>query len=126
MEKINDIKIYKRYLEVKTGNGKVNDIFKEFGISRTSLYDAIRRVQNGNIAAMKRALKACYLECFWEYKYKPRFLALPNNQKPETLAEFRRIISEMKDDKFPVTEIAHRLQKVRSTILYHLSKIADY
>lgn len=121
MKNIDDIKIYQRYLEIKAVKGKVNAIFKEYGISRQTLYDAIRRVQNGDGAALKRCLTASKFECLWEYKYQARFLSLPTNRKVSTINEFRSIISDMKKDGFPASLIADKLKKERSTIFYHLA-----
>ena len=121
-EKINHIKIYQRFLEIKANGGIVGDLLKEFSISRGTLYNAIRNVQNGDTAGLRRCLSGSRLECLWGYKYKARFLSLPKNRSAETVAELQKIIWEMKADDFPIYVIAEKLCKERSTILHHLAK----
>ena len=122
-KKINHIKIYQRFLEIKASKGKVGDLLKEFSISRGTLYNAISKVENGDTAALRRCLSGSRLECLWEYKYKTRFLSLPKDRSATTVAELQKIIWEMKADEFPIYIIAEKTEKERSTILYHLAKI---
>lgn len=123
MEKVNDIKIYKRYLEVKCAGGRIGDIMGEFGISRSTLYDVIRRVQNGDNAALRRCMTQSRLDCLWNHKYKTRFLALPKDRTMDTVNELRGIIFGMKEDGFPIQHIANLLGKERSTIAHHIATL---
>ncbi len=117
-----DSRIYKKYLEIKEKRGRVGDLLAEFNISRGSLYDIIRRVQNGNTGALRRCLNINKFECVWKHKYKARFLALPKDRTITTVKELQKIILGMKTDEFPIYIIAEKLGKERSTILHHLSK----
>lgn len=119
---IDNVKIYKRYLEVKENKGRVGDLLGEFNISRGTLYDVIRRVQVGDTKALRRCLNRSQLECIWEHKYKIRYISLPKNRSTTTVTELQKIIWGMKDDDFPVFTIASKLGKERSTILHHLAK----
>lgn len=119
---MNDIKIYKRYLEIKKNKGKVGDIFSEFSISRQTLYDVIRRVETGNTKALRRCMNLGKLECIWEHKYKIRFLMLPKDRSATTVKQLQKIIFQMKDDGFPIYLMADKLGKERSTIIHHLAK----
>lgn len=118
----NDVKIYKRYLEIKATKGRIADLLREEGISRAHLYNIIERVRNGDTKALRRCMEDGRFECLWEHKYRARFLALPNDRSATTVRELQIIIWGMKADEFPIYLIAEKTQKERSTVLHHLAK----
>lgn len=116
-----DKAIYRCYLETMADPKKTAQfVCNKFGISRAHLYNVIRRVLNGNPAAIRRALETSRLSILWEHKYRTRFEALPKNREAATIAELRKIILAMRRDHFGPERIAFHLQKDRSTINHHL------
>lgn len=120
MQENKDIEIYKKYMEAQESGELITDLCDKLGISRTALYDALRRVRNGDTAKLNRCIKLGRLECLWFYKYHPRYSVLPKNRRKSTVAELKSIINDMRDDGFPVMTIAKKLKKPRSHIQHHL------
>lgn len=117
-----DSDIYRDYIQARESGGiiPVGDVLLEHGISRSNLYDIIRRVKHGNPGKIRKDTEDGRLKALWEHKYKARFLALPKNRDASTIAELRNIIREMDADDFPQTQIAALLGKDRSTVIHHL------
>lgn len=120
---MNEIEIYKAYIEAKTDKKRtIIQVAKDFGITRNGLYEIVRRIENGNTSKIRACTEKSRLDCLWTYKYKARFLSLPNNRKESTVEMLTKIIKEMKKDKFSVSLIASLIGKDRSTVLHHLEK----
>jgi predicted transcriptional regulator len=117
-----DAQYYRAYIETKNSNGSVVDLCKELGTTRTTLYEAIKRVKFGDTKAILRALSVARCDILWEHKYKARFLSLPENRKAGTVEELKELIKDMNTDQFTEMMIAKRLGKNRTTIRHHLGK----
>lgn len=115
--------IYKAFVRAKQNPKQdITALCKRLKISRQHLYNVVKRVRKGDTVKIKLSMEASRLETLWKHKYMSRFLSIPNDRRPETMLELKRLISDMKKDDFPVTEISDRLRKDRSTVLYHLAK----
>ena len=115
-----EYRIYRRWKEIKATKEKVGVVLREFGVSRSYLYSLISRIEKGDIAKIKKCLKNGHLNCFWLFKYQSRYLCLPKNRKDSTITELKKIIKEMKKDKFSIAKITELIGKERSTIIHHL------
>jgi hypothetical protein len=120
--KSTDSEIYRDYTEAKASNrpGRIGEVLLKHGISRSNLYDIIRRVQHGNPGAIRQDMETARINALWEHKYKPRYLALSKDRKADTIAALRKLIREMAADDFPQSAIAAKLGKDRSTVIHHL------
>jgi hypothetical protein len=124
---INDIEIYKGWLIAKHGEKKHRktavQVAKDFGITRNGLYEIVRRIETGNMAKVRRCSESSRLDCLWEYKYKPRYLAIPTGRQAFSVSLIKKLIWEMyEEDKFPISRIASLTGKDRSTVIHHLTK----
>lgn len=120
-QKHRDIDIYRDYVLAKSDPKlTVISVAKKHGITRNVLYDIVRRIENGNVAQLRRCTEKSRMDCLWEYKYKPRFLAIPRDRKESTVLMLRKLIREMDKDGFKVSHISTRIGKDRSTVLHHL------
>lgn len=116
-----DVQIYRAYLQVKADpKRQVKELLLRFHKSRQTIYEAIKRVEDGDLSRIKTCTAASRLDCLWEYKYKAQYLSLPRNRKASTIRQLRKIIKDMRRDKFPTLLIARLLKKDRSTIEHHL------
>lgn len=115
-----DADIYRDYMEAKEGVRSISDVLLKHGISRSNLYDIIRRVKHGNPGRIKNDTERGRLAALWEHKYKARYLSLPKNREAGTVAELRDIIREMDAEGFPQMQIAALIGKDRSTVIHHL------
>lgn len=123
MSAIDEIAVYRAYTEAKSdGKKTVTQIAKDFGITRNGLYQIVRRIENGNPSKVRECTEKSRLDCLWEYKYKARFLAIPNNRKESTIEMLTKLIKEMRKDKFSTSAIASLIGKDRSTVLHHSEK----
>lgn len=116
-----EIAVYKAYLLTKTEKGKTAvQVARDFGITRSGLYEIIRRIENGNVAKIRRCTEQSKLDCLWEYKYKARFAAIPKDRKAASVDALRLLIRDMHKEKFPIANIAARIGRDRSTVLHHI------
>ena len=122
MRKLNDVKIYKEYLQSKSGDKTATQVAQDNKITRRQLYDVIERVEKGNIFKIKTCTRLSRLDCLWEYKYKAKFAVIPKNRKAATVRMLEKLFKEMKADEFLVSSTAFYTKKDRATILYHLNK----
>lgn len=120
-KKSTDAEIYRDYVVSKAASRGISDTLLKHGISRSNLYDIVRRVRHGNPGKIKRDMDKARLTALWEHKYKARFLSLPKNRNAQTVVELRSLIRDMNRDKFPQQSIAALIGKDRSTIIHHLS-----
>ena len=120
-KKSTDAEIYRDYVVAKAADRGIGDILLVHGISRSNLYDIVRRVRHGNPGKIKRDMEKARLTALWEHKYQARFLSLPKNRNASTVSELRSLIRDMAKDGFPQQLIAAHLGKDRSTIIHHLS-----
>lgn len=123
MAKDRDIEIYQDYLVAKHDPEKtVTDVAIKYGMTRNGIYALVKRIEAGNINKINECLRQARYECYWKYKYEPRFVSLPRDQKQTTVVELKKIINDMVKDDFPVTKIAEYIGKDRATILHHIDK----
>lgn len=122
MAKIDEIEVYRAYIRAK-GDPKttVTDVANDFMITRTAVYDIVKRIENGNVSKIRRCTENSRVDCLWEYKYKARFLAIPKDRKVGSVNALRALINDMKGDKFPVSKISTLTGKDRSTVLFHIN-----
>lgn len=119
---VDEIQIYQAYLQTKERNGKTAvQVARDFGITRSGLYEIVRRIENGNVAKIRRCTEQSKLDCLWEYKYKARFAAIPKDRKATSVNVLRALIRDMHKDEFPIAQIASRIGKDRSTVLHHIN-----
>ena len=120
--KINEVEVYKEYVKTKgTPNYSVIKLCEKLGIPRSTLYSLVDRIEKGDEKQLNRCLVVARLDCFWKHKYQRRFIIIdemPRGDKYSAL--LKRLIKDMKKDKFGVREIARRLCKDASTIMHHL------
>lgn len=116
-----DIKVYKAYLETHKNKETVVEVADRFEITRGAVYEAVKRVRQGNNAKIRKGVERAKFNCLWRYRYRPRFLALPDN-KELAEQELKEIIVGMRKDGFPVKQIAERLGKQRQFIYHRLYK----
>jgi len=117
-----DVRIYRAYVAAKADPKKTAiSVAKEFNITRNGLYEVVRRIENGNVAMIRRCTEESRLDCLWKYKYEARFEAIPKGRKGGSVAALRVLISDMYKDNFPVVRIASLISKDRSTVLHHLN-----
>lgn len=121
-KKNQDIDIYRAYVEAKAKgrNASVGDVLIRFGISRSNLYEIIRRVRFGNPSKVKKDTEKARLSVLWTHKYEARYLSLPKDRKAPTVEELKTLIKDMHKDGFPQALIAAKIGKDRSTIIHHL------
>ena len=119
---MNDVKIYKEYIQTKSGEKTATQVARDNEITRRQLYDVVERVEKGNIFKIKTCTRLSRLDCLWEYKYKVKFAVIPKNRKAATVRMLEKLFKEMKADKFLVSSIAFYTGKDRATVLHHLNK----
>lgn len=120
---VDEIAIYRAYIQAKADPDKtIIEVANELGITRSRLYETVRRIENGNVAKIRRCTEQAKLDCLWEYKYKARFEAIPKDRKGSSVSELRKLINEMFKDEFSISLISQLIGKDRSTVLHHLGK----
>lgn len=118
---VDEIAVYRAYIEAKADPKiTITSVAKDFGITRAGLYEIVKRIENGNVAKIRRCTEQSRLECLWEYKYKARFQAIPKDRKPSSVNALKELINDMNKDNFPILTIAWRIGKDRSTVLHHI------
>lgn len=122
MSNLNDAKIYKEYLSRKAYKKTALDVAKNNKITRNTLYRVVKRVEQGDVHRIKLCKKEANFDCLWTYKYQVRAGAIPRDRKAETIILLRRLIRDMKRDKFSTRKIALLLKKDRASILWHCSR----
>jgi len=123
MSTVDEIAVYKAYIEAKSDKKKtVTSVATDFGITRNGLYEIVRRIESGNTHKIRTCTEKSRLDCLWQYKYKARFMAIPNNRKEGSIELLTKLVREMNKDKFPTSQIATLIGKDRSTVLHHLEK----
>lgn len=118
--KVKDVEVYREYTKAKNNKTPIGNVLTHFGISRSNLYDIIRRVKYGNPGKVKKEMERARLAALWEHKYKARFLAIPKNRNKFSVQALCFLIRDMHKDDFPTATIAAKIGKDRSTILWHL------
>lgn len=118
---VNKLELYKAYIKAKSNPKKTMvSLAKDFKITRNALYSIVREIEVGNEKKVERCAKKSKLECIWEYRYKPRFIALEEGRTKETVEVLKEIIISMKKDGFNIAEISRKVKRDRATVLHHL------
>ena len=73
-----------------------------------------------NYEGAERGKRKGHFNVLGLFKYQPRYLCLPKNREASTITELKKIIKEMKKDKFSIAKITELIGKERSTIIHHL------
>lgn len=121
MNKRNDSAIYRAYQEAKKDPKKfVKDVPPAFGISRSELYNVVRRVEKGDGIRIRLVSEAARRAALWKYKYEARFRAIPKDRTALAVTMLRRLIKDMNEDGFKVLHIAKRIRKDHTTVIHHL------
>ena len=114
-----DLALYREYLKALAKGLKVPQFAEKKGISTRTVYNVIKRIKRGDTGAME----AGRLDGLWQYKYLPRFMILSEQQRTKPIfGELKAIIAEMRKDGFPQTLIAKKVERARSTVIFHLEK----
>jgi predicted transcriptional regulator len=116
-----DIQIYKEYLDRRKNRETVAEIAARHAISRSAVYETVRRIRFGNTSKIRRGLSKAHFNYMWQFRYKPRFLGLPED-KEEAERELVEIIKGMRKDGFPITQIAAKLGKQRQYVYHRIYK----
>jgi len=121
---IDEIKVYKEYIKAKRAEGySVVKLCEKLNISRSSLYELVKRIEKGDKFQLERCMKITKFDCIWEHKYKRRFIIISDNRKEKEYPEqLRVLIVDMDKDGFGLREIARRVMKDVHTVSYHLNK----
>lgn len=118
-----DLAIYRAWLEAKTSKEMtVEEVCEVFGISRTALHDAIKRVKRGNQSRIRQELIQARNEILWTWQFEPMYKMFPDLRIGATNPEMGEMINKMHLAGFPKTLIAKKMQIARSTVEYHLKK----
>lgn len=102
----------------KTPSGKVA---KNHNISRTTLYTIVNRVESLGGYDVEKQARIDRKKYLWETRFALRFdtVSIFRTKKKRGLL-IGEIARDMKACGFSVSEIAHLLQRDRSTIIHHL------
>lgn len=114
------LQIYKDYISRPKGT-TVQEVATKHGITKAGVYHIVHKIDRGEVAKLQRCTEQSAQVCLWQYKYQRRYEAIPKNRKPETVALLKRLIKDMRKDKFKVVAIARFLKKDRTTIIHHTS-----
>lgn len=120
---MNKIKVYKDYLLAKNSKNKTaTEVAKQYGITRTALYQIVREIEDGNEHKISTCSEKSIKDCLWTYRYEPKFKGIPKNRKPETVNKIIEIVKAMVVDGFNVSDISKKISKDRSTVLYYINR----
>jgi DNA-binding MarR family transcriptional regulator len=111
---INDIEVYKAYIRAKDAKGySVVSLCKRLRITRSVLYEVVKRVEQGDEIQLNRCLTKAKYDCLWQYRYFRRFTVGGK-------VGLKRLIKDMHRDGFGVRDIARRVSLDPSTVSYHI------
>lgn len=118
-----DIEVYRAYIAAKSDkNVTVSVIAKKFKITRSTVYDIVKRITKGSPSQLKACTERSRLDCLWQYKYRAQYFSLPKDRKPATIEALKKLVLDMRKDKFAIARISTLIGKDRSTVLHHLEK----
>jgi predicted transcriptional regulator len=124
MAKTDEIAVYRAYIRAKANpKAKVLDVANDFGLTRAGVYDIVRRIENGNVSKIRKCTEASKLSCLWEYKYKARYLSIPEGRTKESVEMLKVLIKDMFVDGFTAHKISSFTGKDRSTIIHHINNL---
>lgn len=118
----NHLQIYKEYIN-RPKTVSLQQLAKKHNLTRAGLYYIVKKIEGGDEGKIKRCTEQSRQACLWEYKYKNRYNAIPKGRGAESMKQLKRLILEMKNDKFSMSMIAHFLKRDRTTILSHLKSV---
>lgn len=122
---VNRLEVYKAYIKAKSEpQTRISDVAKSFKITRNALYAIVREIETGNERMVAKCTAKTRLECIWEYRYKPKFLALEIGRQKETVSLLKEIIIGMKHDGFNTAQISRLVERDRATVLHHLKNVS--
>lgn len=108
---------------IRSGGLNVRDIAAKHKITRQAVYGFVRNIDRGSKDGFRMCQDEVRLECLWRTTYQPWFECIPVDEiRSNTFVrdEFKRLLRQMKMDKFPIAVIARKTGKNRATILHHL------
>lgn len=117
------LQIYKEYIN-RPKNVTVETLAKKHALTKAGLYYIVKKVEHGDTAKINRCTEQSRQMCLWEHKYKKRYQAIPKGRSAESVKQLKRLILDMRNDKFNTPTMASLLKRDRTTILHHLSNEA--
>lgn len=114
------LQIYKEYIN-RPKTITVEKLASKHKLTKAGLYHIVRKVEHGDIAKINRCTEQSRQLCLWEHKYKKRYSAIPKGRSAESIKQLKRLILDMRNDKFNTPMLANLLKRDRTTILHHLS-----
>lgn len=114
------LQIYKEYIN-RPKTVSVEQLASKHKITKAGLYYIVKKIEGGDENKIKRCTEASRQICLWEHKYKNRYNAIPKGRSGESMKQLKRLITDMRNDKFSMPMTANLLKKDRTTILHHLS-----
>lgn len=120
----NQIKIYRKWAELKKRGLGMREIARRLGMSDSRVYKILERVAKGNPKRVTRCMEMARFACLWKHKYEARWLVGKGGRTAESVAWTRSLIEDMANDGFSINMISEYIKKDRSTILHHLRAIA--
>jgi hypothetical protein len=119
---INEVEVYKAYIKAKDTTGySLRSFCKRLGISTTKLYAVVKRMEEGDEIQLDRCLNKNKYDCIWTYRYARRFNLILELEKDKVAKPLGKLIREMHRDGFGVRDIARRVGRDPSTVMYHLN-----
>lgn len=115
-----DSQVYYAYIEAKrTGKKTAIQVARELGITRDCLYKTVTRVALGNQKQIKICTEEYRMDCLWRWKYRARFLAIPKTRQRFVVDMLKKLMRDMKKDKFSESDISRFTEKDRATVRHH-------
>ena len=115
-----NLQIYKEYIN-RPKTLSVEALAKKYNLTKGGLYYIVKRIEDGDENKIARCTENSRQMCLWEHKYKTRYTAIPKGRSAGSIVQLKRLIKEMRNDKFSLPMLASLLKKDRTTILHHLA-----
>lgn len=117
---INEIEVYKAYIEARDTGESIVSLAKELGIDRQRIYAVVNKIRNGNETQLERCLAHGRYDCMWKWRYEQRFLTFTEESGAKSTKQLKSLVRDMHKDGFGVRDISRRIGKDPSTVLYYL------
>lgn len=119
-DKYNEIEVYKAYVKALGTKGyTVTKLCTKLGIPRPTLYNIVKRVEEGDEIQLQRCLNKGRYDCLWEFRYMRRF-SIINEDSANYSNQIKKLIRDMHKEGFGVRDISRRVGKDPSTVMHHL------
>ncbi len=119
---INEVEVYKAYLRAKgTKNYSVVALCERLRVTRSVLYEVVKRVEQGDEIQLERCLMKHKYDCIWKHRYFRRFSSFSEGKGEGYKQQLKKLIKDMHKDGFGVRDIARRVSLDPSTVSYHIN-----